>query len=91
MKNYKRKVITWAIISVLALVAIIVLSVLISQVQPLIDLNEKVTLDIKIVDLAQYVKSYSIGGIAFACLLFVMGTVITYSGFKSLKYVEMFN
>ncbi|MHA3825781.1 hypothetical protein ACX1NA_01505 [Mycoplasma sp. VS276A1] len=64
---------------------------MISSVQPLIDLNEKVILDVKIVSLAQYVKAYSIGGLAFSCLLFVMGIAISYSGLRSLKYVEMFS
>ncbi|MFV8434775.1 hypothetical protein ACNQ17_00515 [Mycoplasma sp. Sp48II] len=90
MKNYKRRVITWVIVTVIALIAIIVLSIMINYVQPLIDLNNKVILDSQIVNLAQYVKAYSIGGLAFACLLFVMGIVISYSGIKSLKYVEMF-
>ncbi|SJZ55944.1 hypothetical protein [Mycoplasmopsis verecunda] len=91
MKNYKRRVITWSILTVLGLIGIIVLSVLITQVQPIIDLNDKVVLDTQIIDLAQYVKAYSIGGLAFSCLIFVMGSIITYAGYKSLNYVEMFN
>ncbi|MHA0272655.1 hypothetical protein [Mycoplasma sp. 48589B] len=90
MKNYKRKVITWTIIAVLALIAIIGLSILISTIQPILNLNEKVGLDKTIIDSYQYIKAYSIGGLAFACLLFVMGSIIAYSGIKSLNYVQMF-
>ncbi|MFV8473842.1 hypothetical protein ACNQ1X_00740 [Mycoplasma sp. SK341A] len=90
MKNYKRKVITWTVIAVLSLIAIIALSVLISQIQPILDLGQRVILDNQIIDSYQYIKAYSIGGLAFACLLFVMGSVIAYSGIKSLNYVQMF-
>ncbi|WBP84260.1 hypothetical protein [Mycoplasmopsis edwardii] len=91
MSGYKRKVITWTIISVIALAAIIGLAIFISQLSDIIALNENVTLDEKIIDTYNFARSYSIGGLAFACIIFIMGVVISYAGIKSWKYVEMFS
>lgn len=91
MANYKRKVIIWTAIAVLAFIGIIALSVLISKLSVIIELNERVTLDAKIRDSYQFIKSYSIGGLAFLCVVFVMGTVISYAGIRTWKYTEMFS
>ncbi|MEA4134369.1 hypothetical protein NPA13_02310 [Mycoplasma sp. 2045] len=88
MKNVRTKVVIWAILTVVALVAIIGLSILINNVQSLLDIK-KTTLDAKILQSYQYTKAYSIGGLAFSCLLFLMGSVITYAGIKSWRYSEM--
>ncbi|VEU58878.1 hypothetical protein [Mycoplasmopsis gallinacea] len=89
MKGYKRKIIFWAILTVVSLIAIILLSVLLSTVQPTLDLADEVELDSKIKNLYNSVKAYSIGGVAFFSILFLMGSVITYSGIKSWRYSEM--
>ncbi|MCU9934827.1 hypothetical protein [Mycoplasmopsis cynos] len=91
MNNYKRKVIIWTIITIIAFAAIIGLSIFIYRLGDVIELNEQVTLDQKIVDTYNFAKSYSIGGLAFSCIIFIMGLIISYAGFKSLKYVEMFS
>lgn len=88
MKNVRTKVVIWAILTVVALGAIIGLSILINNVQSLLDIS-KTTLDDKILQTYQYTKAYSIGGLAFSCLLFLMGSVITYAGIKSWRYSEM--
>ncbi|QCZ36483.1 hypothetical protein [Mycoplasma nasistruthionis] len=91
MKNYKRKVITWLILTIIAFIAIITLSILINSLSSTLELTEKVTLDQKIVDTYQFTKAYSIGGLALSCLIFVIGSVISYAGLKSWKYAEMFS
>ncbi|MFU2193217.1 hypothetical protein [Mycoplasma sp. 4079] len=88
MKNVRTKVVIWAILTVVSFVAIIGLSILISNVESTLNLK-KVSLDLKIIETYQYTKAYSIGGLAFACLLFMMGSVITYAGIKSWRYSEM--
>ncbi|MFV8401211.1 hypothetical protein [Mycoplasma sp. 2634B] len=90
MQNLKRKVIIWTILTVVAFVAIIGLSVFISDLQVILDIH-KVTLDPKIIDAYQYAKAYSIGGLSLSCLIFVLGMIISYAGIKSWKYTDMFN
>ncbi|WP_025755619.1 hypothetical protein [Mycoplasmopsis cricetuli] len=91
MKNYKNKIIIWSIITVISSIMIIVLSVLIAQLSQTISLFNTVTLDLKILETYNYVKAYSIGGLAFFCILFVMGSIISYAGIRSWKYSELFN
>ncbi|MCU9939321.1 hypothetical protein NW739_00485 [Mycoplasmopsis felis] len=91
MKGYKRKIIIWTFVGLLALIAIIALSFLISSLEEVINIYEKVTLDTKIIDSYQFTKAYSIGGLAFSRVVFVMSFIIAYAGFRSLKYSEMFS
>ncbi|QNM93576.1 hypothetical protein H9M94_03155 [Mycoplasma sp. Pen4] len=89
MKNIKRRVITWVILTVLAFIAIIALSAFISSLQGVLDINN-VKLDSDIIDAYQYAKAYSIGGLAFSCVIFLLGSIISYAGLKSWKYIDMF-
>lgn len=90
MKNYKRKVIIWSILSVLSLIMIIVLSYVINLTQGTIDATSSVNLDLKILSAYKFVKAYSVGGLAFFCIILVIGSVISYAGIRSWKYSEMF-
>ncbi|WP_406614534.1 hypothetical protein ACJA23_01240 [Mycoplasma corogypsi] len=90
MKNYKVKIIIWLIMAIFAFVGIIALSINIAHVNELLLLKEKVTLDTAIVDTWTFSKAYMIGGLAFCCLIFVIGGVIGYAGIKSWKYTDMF-
>ncbi|QGZ97334.1 hypothetical protein GE118_00770 [Mycoplasma sp. NEAQ87857] len=90
MRNYKRKVIIWFIIAILAFIAMIGLSVLIWTINTSLEQWKTIRLDRSITDSYYFIKSYSIGGLALSCLLFLMGSVISYSGFKSWRYSEMF-
>ncbi|WP_027121407.1 hypothetical protein [Mycoplasma leonicaptivi] len=91
MSGYKRKVIIWTILAFVALCGIIALSIFVSVLDNTLSVNSKVLLDNNIVDLYNALRSYSIGGLAFSCLIFLLGTVISYSGIKSWKYAEQFN
>ncbi|MGZ9755514.1 hypothetical protein ACXYRQ_00520 [Mycoplasma sp. 394] len=91
MRTYKRRIIIWTIIAALALIAIIGLSIFIHQLGYTIELNKKVELDRSIIDAFQFSKAYSIGGLAFSCVVFIIGVIISYAGFKSWKYSEMFS
>ncbi|EIE40487.1 hypothetical protein MCANUF31_01408 [Mycoplasmopsis canis UF31] len=91
MAGYKRKVITWTIITIIAFISIIALSVFLSKLGGVLELHQHVTLDQKIIDTYNFARSYTIGGLAFACIIFLMGLVISYAGIKSWKYVEMFS
>lgn len=91
MQGYKRKVITWSIVTVLAFIAIIALAIFLASLSNVLELHETVTLDQKIIDTYNFARSYTIGGLAFACIIFLMGLVISYAGIKSWKYVEMFS
>ncbi|TDV24154.1 hypothetical protein BCF59_0102 [Mycoplasmopsis mustelae] len=91
MKNYKTKIIIWAIISVIALVGIIALPIFITRLNYVLDLYEKVEFDREILDAYQFAKAYSIGGLAFFCVLLIIGCTITYAGIKSWRYSEMFS
>ncbi|VEU62710.1 hypothetical protein [Mycoplasmopsis bovirhinis] len=91
MQGYKRKVITWAIVTFLALIAIIALSIFLANLSNVLELHKTVTLDQKIIDTYNFARSYTIGGLAFSCIIFLMGLIISYSGIKSWKYVEMFS
>lgn len=90
MKNYKVKIIIWSVVLLVCLVAIIVLSISIHQLKSTMDLFNIVELDKKIQDTYKLIRSYCIGGLAFALILFVLSSIITYAGFKSWRYVEMF-
>ncbi|AKF41120.1 hypothetical protein [Mycoplasmopsis canis] len=91
MAGYKRKVITWTIITIIAFISIIILSIFLSRLGGVLELHEHVTLDQKIIDTYNFARSYTIGGLAFACIIFMMGLIISYAGIKSWKYVEMFS
>ncbi|AMD81233.1 hypothetical protein MCANPG14_01438 [Mycoplasmopsis canis PG 14] len=91
MTGYKRKVITWTIITIIAFISIIILSIFLSRLGGVLELHEHVTLDQKIIDTYNFARSYTIGGLAFACIIFMMGLIISYAGIKSWKYVEMFS
>ncbi|ATO30817.1 hypothetical protein CO229_01635 [Mycoplasmopsis bovirhinis] len=91
MQGYKRKVITWAIVTFLALIAIIALSIFLANLSNVLELHKTVTLDQKIIDTYNFARSYTIGGLAFSCIIFLMGLIISYAGIKSWKYVEMFS
>ncbi|QKT05357.1 hypothetical protein [Mycoplasma sp. OR1901] len=91
MGRYKTKIIIWSIVTLIAFIGIITLSVLISNLEFVLNLSEKVTLDQQITDTYKFIKSYSIGGLAFSIVVFVIGSIISYAGYKSWKYVEMFS
>ncbi|EIE42050.1 hypothetical protein MCANUFG4_01388 [Mycoplasmopsis canis UFG4] len=91
MTGYKRKVIIWTIITIIAFISIIALSIFLSKLGGVLKLHEYVTLDQKIIDTYNFARSYTIGGLAFACIIFMMGLIISYAGIKSWKYVEMFS
>ncbi|VEU76513.1 hypothetical protein [Mycoplasmopsis columboralis] len=90
MKNYKRKVIIWSILSVVAFIGIILLSYLVNLSQSTLDSTANVNLDEQILSIYRFVKAYAIGGLAFCCILLVIGSIITYAGIRSWKYAEMF-
>ncbi|UUD35937.1 hypothetical protein NPA08_03190 [Mycoplasmopsis citelli] len=90
MKHYKQKIIIWIILSVLALISIIVLSYLISFVQATLDSTNSVNIDLEIIKTYNFVKAYAIGGLAFSCIILVIGSIISYAGIKSWKYSELF-
>ncbi|WP_426461072.1 hypothetical protein [Mycoplasma hafezii] len=90
MKDYKRKVYTWIIFTILGIVGIIGLSIGIHEVQGYIKLFNDVSVAIEVSNAYYVTESYMIGGLAFCCLITILGSIITYSGLKSLKYTEMF-
>ncbi|WP_036452709.1 hypothetical protein [Mycoplasma buteonis] len=90
MKSYKRKLIIWIALTVFAIFGVIGLSVGISLIRSTIDLFKFISFASEITNAYRTVESYMIGGLAFCCLVTVLGTIITYSGIKSLKYTEMF-
>ncbi|QDY87771.1 hypothetical protein [Mycoplasma anserisalpingitidis] len=90
MKNYKVKIVIWSVILLVSIIAIILLSINIHQLKETMDLFNVVELDSQIQSTYKLIRAYSIGGLAFALILFVLSSVITYAGFKSWRYVEMF-
>lgn len=90
MKNYKVKIIIWSVVLVVSIIAIILLSISIQNLKSTMDLFDAVILDEKIQNTYKLIRAYCIGGLAFALILFVLSSIITYAGFKSWRYVEMF-
>ncbi|WP_036464188.1 hypothetical protein [Mycoplasmopsis sturni] len=91
MKNYKFKIVLWSFIGILSLIMVVVFAVLISYFQNTINLSETVVrLDNKIIETYKIIQSYSIGGLAFFSLLTPMSIIISYAGYKSWKYAELF-
>ncbi|WP_129725301.1 hypothetical protein [Mycoplasmopsis citelli] len=90
MKNYKRKVIIWLILSIISFVMIIILSYVINFASSTIYSTSSVVIEKDILDVYKYVRAYAIGGLSFFCIVFVMGSITSYAGIKSWKYSEMF-
>ncbi|RIV17010.1 hypothetical protein [Mycoplasmopsis gallopavonis] len=90
MKNYKRKVVLWVIVTVIAFISMIVLSIYIAKVNNMLGLLDKVSLDNEITKVWYFSKAYMIGGLAFSCLMFLIGIVISYAGLKSWRYADVF-
>lgn len=88
--KYKRKVIIWGIYSFISLVLIIVLAILLANVSYGLNLFNYVNLDAKINSIFKVIRAYCIGGLSFFTISLIVGSIITYSGIKSWKYMELF-
>ncbi|MFA7699710.1 hypothetical protein [Mycoplasmopsis synoviae] len=90
MKKYKLKVTLWLLTAIFSLIMIIVLSSMIVTIENTLALARQVELDTTITNSYGFIKAYAIGAIAFFLIITLMGTAISYAGFKSWKYAEMF-
>ncbi|MEA4115366.1 hypothetical protein VBM87_01020 [Mycoplasma sp. 744] len=85
--NIKFKTIFWFILVIIAIVVLILCSIIIKNSNYIIEANrEFVILETAYVSSARVQISYSIGGIAFSTVIILMGSYISYAGFKSWSY-----
>ena len=84
--NLKSKIIIWVFLLLLALSLLIVCSIIISNSQYIIKLNNYVKLEPTIFVKAKAEIALSIGLIFFSLLIIGMGLYIVYAGIKSWNY-----
>ncbi|WP_406616933.1 hypothetical protein [Mycoplasmopsis adleri] len=83
--NIKKNTIVWLILSVIALVLIIICSVIIHKVTA-IESIKNVKIQTTLLQEYQAWKAYAIGVLSFSIIVLILGSAISYLGFRSWNY-----
>lgn len=84
--NIKTKTIIWLILAIIAFILLIIFAVVLHNTIQVLKLSEFISFDKDYLHEAMSQYSFAIAIITFSSIIILIGTYISYAGFKSWKY-----